>query len=97
MAIEREQPRLRPPIDGGVVNDARHLGPGGATSRRLPLGAHHDQPLEELPHTGALGVVERAIQRLGPGGNRPIDPAQLPVGGERQITRPRFVRPARTG
>ena len=86
MAIEGEQSRLGPPVDGGVDgrvgDEAGQLGARGAPPRRLALGADDDEPLEHLPDRGPLVVVERGVEQLGPRGDRPVDPAELPVGGQ---------------
>ena len=70
MAIEGEQSRLGPPVDGGVDgrvgDEAGQLGAGGAPPGRLALGADDDEPLEHLPDRSALAVVERGVEQLGP-------------------------------
>ena len=69
-------------VDGRVGDEAGQLGTRGAPPRRLALGADDDEPLEHLPHRGALIVVERGVEQLGPRGDRPVDSAELPVGGQ---------------
>ena len=101
MAVEGQQPGLGPPVDGRVggrvtVAIAGHLGAGDAAARGLTLGADDDEPLEHLPHRRPLGVVEGAVQQLGP--RRRWRRRPRPARGRRPASGvcPGFVRPART-
>ena len=72
---------------GPAVNDLRRalqLLAGGSAPGRLTLGGHHDEALEELAHLSSVCVVERQVELLGSRRDRPLDPAQRTVGGERQ-------------
>ena len=56
---------------------AVELGAQGPAPGGFALGADHDQPLEQAPHALAGGVVERAVQLLGPRRDGGVDAAQL--------------------
>jgi hypothetical protein len=91
MPVEGQQPGLGPHLDDvdhlarRRAGGGRELGAQGAAPGVFALGADHDQPFEQASHAVAGGVVERAVQVLGTGGDGGVDAAQLAVGGEGEV------------